>query len=67
MAGEFRNLTQEEKEICLENGIDPEGKAVILSNGDSLVLLHHKTRDNVYIRFGEKRAQKNAVPTTAQG
>lgn len=67
MAGEFRSLTPEEKVLCRENGIDPEGKTVVLSNGDGLWLLHHKTRDEVHIRFGEKRAQKKAVPITAQG
>jgi len=58
MAGEFRELTQEEREICRNNGIDPAGKTVVLSNGDGLWLLQHKTRDEVHIRFGEKRAQK---------
>lgn len=65
MAGEFRNLTQEEIEICQENGIAVEGKVVVLSNDSGLLLLHHKTRDEVSIRFGEKRAQKKAVPVTA--
>ena len=67
MAGEFRELTQEERALCRENGIDPEGKTVVLSTGDGLWLIHHKTRDELHIRFGEKRAQKNAVPMTAQG
>ena len=67
MAGEFRNLTPEEMDICRENGIDPEGKTVVLRNGSGLWLLHHKTRDMLHIDFGEKRAQKNAVPMTAQG
>lgn len=66
MAGDFRELTLEEKELCRELGIDPEGKTVVLSNGDGLWLLHHKTRDELHIRFGEKRAQKNAVPITAK-
>ncbi len=67
MAGEFRNLTQEERALCRENGIDPEGKTVVLSNDNCLILLHHKTRDTLHIDFGEKRAQKKAVPITAQG
>lgn len=67
MAGEFRNLTPEEMDICRENGIDPEGKTVVLRNNSGLWLLHHKTRDTLHIDFGEKRAQKNAVPMTAQG
>ena len=67
MAGEFRNLTQEEIELCRENGIDTRGKVVILSNDSGLILLHHKTRDTLHIGFGEKRAQKKAVPMTAQG
>ena len=67
MAGEFRELTQEERALCRENGIDPEGKTVVLSNDRGLWLLHHKTRDTLHIDFGEKRAQKNAVPMTAQG
>lgn len=67
MAGEFRELTQEEKALCRELGIDPEGKTVVLSNGDGMWLVHHKTRDEVHIRYGEKRVQKKAVPITAQG
>ena len=62
MAGEFRNLTPEEIALCRENGIDPEGKTVVLSNSDGLWLVHHKTRDEVHIRFGEKRAQKRRCP-----
>ena len=62
MAGEFRNLTTEEKTLCRENGIDPEGKTVVLSNSDGLWLVHHETRDEVHIRFGEKRAQKRRCP-----
>ena len=65
MADKFRNLTQEEENLCQENGISTEGKVVILSNDRGLWLLHHKTRDEVTIRFGEKRAQKKAVPVTA--
>lgn len=67
MAGEFRMLTPEEIVLCRENGIDPEGKTVVMSNSDGIWLMHHKTRDELHIRFGEKRAQKNAVPVTAQG
>ena len=63
MAGEFRNLTPEEQAICKENHIDhPEGMTVVLSNSDGLWLVHHKTRDEVHIRFGEKRAQKRRCP-----
>ena len=67
MAGEYRCLTPDEIEICRQNGIDPEGKTVVLSNDRGLWLIHHKTRDTLHIDFGEKRAQKNAVPITAQG
>lgn len=67
MAGEFRSLTPEEIEICRENEIGTEGINVILSNDRCLILLHHETRDTVNIVFGEKRAQKKAVPITAQG
>ena len=67
MASEFRELTPEEIGLCKDNGIDPNGKTVGLSNDSTLVLLHHKTRDTLHIRFGEKRAQKNAVPVTARG
>ena len=67
MGGEFRMLTPEEIALCRENGIDPEGKTVVMSNSDGLWLVHHKTRDELHIRFGEKRVQKNAVPVTQQG
>ena len=67
MAGEFRELTQDERALCRELGIDPEGKTVVLSNDSCLILLHHETRDTVHVVFGEKRAQKKAVPMTAQG
>lgn len=67
MAGEFRSLTPEENEICRENNVVPKGMNVVLSNDRCLILLHHITRDTVRIDFGEKRAQKNAVPMTAQG
>ena len=67
MAGEFRNLTPEEIAFCRENGVDTEGKTVVLSNSSVLVLVHHETRDEVHIRFSEKRAQKKAMPMTAQG
>ena len=59
MAGEFRVLTYEEREICRENGVDPEGKVVILRNDTGLHMLHHKTRDEVYIYFGDARLRKN--------
>jgi len=59
MAGEFRNLTPEEREICRENGVDPEGKTVILRNDTGLHMLHHKTRDEVCIYFGDGRMRKN--------
>ena len=64
MGGEFRMLTPEEIALCRENGIDPDGKTVVMSNSNGLWLMHHKTRDELHIRFGEKRVQKNAVPVT---
>ncbi|MBQ3529559.1 MAG: hypothetical protein IJA47_03595 [Oscillospiraceae bacterium] len=67
MAGEFRNLTPEENEICRENNVVPKGMNVVLSNDRCLWLLNHTTRDEIHIVFGEKRAQKKAVPITAQG
>ena len=67
MAGEYRCLTPDEIELCRQNGIDPDGKTVVLSNERGLWLLHHKTRDTLHIDFGEKRVQKNVAPIPAQG
>lgn len=58
--GDFRVLTEEEAQACRENDIDPRGKSVVLAGEDFLLLLNHKTRDNIRINYGlaRKRAGK---------
>lgn len=53
--GDFRVLTEEEAQACRENGIDPTGKSVVMSGSDYLLLLHHKTGDNIRINYGFAR------------
>lgn len=53
--GDFRALTEEETQACRDNGIDPNGKSVVLSGPDYLLLLHHKTGDNIRINYGFAR------------
>lgn len=50
----FRMPTAEEKEILRRNGIDPEGVAVIYRENNMIVVLRHKTRDEITIRQGGK-------------
>lgn len=58
--GDFRVLTEEEAQVCRENDIDPRGKSVVLAGEDFLLLLNHKTRDDIQINYGlaRKRARK---------
>lgn len=53
--GSHRTLTEEEVQVCRENGIDPDGMSVVLSGSDYLLLLHHKTGDNIRINYGFAR------------
>ena len=55
--GNCRVLTEEEAETCRENGIDPSGKSVVLAGEDFLLLLSHKTRDNIRINYGLARTR----------
>ena len=55
--GDFRVLTEEEEQACRDNGIDPTGKSVVMSGTDYLLLLHHKTGDNIRINYGFARLQ----------
>lgn len=50
----FRMPTAEEKEILRRNGIDPEGVAVVYRENNMIVVLRHKTRDEITIRQGGK-------------
>ena len=56
--GQFRVLTEEEKEVCRENGIDPRGKSAVLAGEEILLLLHHKTRDHNRISYGQARMRE---------
>lgn len=51
----YRALTEEEIQACRDNGIDPIGKSVVLSGPGYLLLLHHKTGDNIRINYGLAR------------
>lgn len=58
--GQFRVLTEEEKQLCRESNVIPEGMTVILESEDTLRLLHYKSGNTVSIYKGEaeKRRKK---------
>ena len=47
--GQFTVPNREQRELCRECGIDPDGFQVILDNDRSLWLLHLKSRNEVMI------------------
>ena len=47
--GQFTVLNAEQKELCRECGVDPEGFMVIVDNDRTLALLHLKSRNEVSI------------------
>ena len=48
-------LTDRERQICKENGVDTEHVDVINRTGDRIVLLNHRTRDEIWIHKGGRR------------
>ena len=47
--GDFTVPNEEQKRLCRECGVDPEGFMVILENDRCLALLHLKSRNEVSI------------------
>lgn len=47
-------LDEKEVEILTRNGIDPESKSVTFRTEDTIHLINHKTRDEIWIRQGDK-------------
>lgn len=56
--GEFRTLSEEEKQLCRNSNVDPEGMTVILENDNTLRLLHHKSGNTVSIYKGEAEKRR---------
>ena len=56
--GDFSVPNKEQKALCRECGIDPEGVVVILENDSTLALLHLKTRNEVTITKGFAQRRK---------
>lgn len=53
--GKPRSLTEEEKQILIRNGIDPEHKSVTLRTDGAIYLIHHPTRDEICIFQGDRK------------
>lgn len=56
--GQFRVLTEEEKQLCRASNVIPEGMTVILENENTLRLLHHKSGNTVSIYKGEAEKRR---------
>lgn len=50
MAGAFTVPNKAESELMVLLGLDPKAYAVVLSNEDTLWLMHYKTRHEITIR-----------------
>ena len=50
-----RVLDPQEERICKENDVGTEHVSVEYRGTDYIVLLNHRTRDNITIRKGERR------------
>ena len=50
-----RALDPQEERICKENGVDIEHVSVEYRGESCIVLLNHRTRDNITIRKGDRR------------
>ena len=50
-----RVLDPQEERICKENGVETEHVSVEYRSDDCIVLLNHRTRDNITIRKGERK------------
>lgn len=59
--GDFSVPNKEQKALCRECGIDPEGVVVILENGRFLAMLHLLTRNELTITKskGQRRKEQN--------
>lgn len=55
MTTKFRMPTEEEKKILERNDIGLAGKTVEFRGEGSIVLLNHKTRDQIHITQGDKK------------
>lgn len=53
-----RALTDQEQGLLKRNGIDPERCSVVHREDDYIVLINHRTRDNIVIRRGERPWEK---------
>lgn len=53
-AAKVRALTDQERSVLKRNGVDPERCSVVHRDDDAIVLINHKTRDNITIRQGDK-------------
>lgn len=55
MTIKYRIPDEEEKRILERNGIDPTNLAVESRSEGSILLLNHKTRDQIYITQGDRK------------
>lgn len=55
--GKFSVLNEQQRKLCQECGINPEGLAVILENDTVLWMLHLKTRNEISIQ--KNRSMRN--------
>lgn len=58
MAFKVRCLTGLEEQILRRNGVDPERCSVVHRDEDCIVLVNHRTRDNITIRQGDRAWEK---------
>lgn len=56
--GVFRALSEEEKQLCKNSNVIPEGMTVILENDNTLRLLHYKSGNTVSIYKGEAEKRR---------
>lgn len=53
-----RALDDQERAVLERNGVDPERCSVVHREDDAIVLINHRTRDNITIRQGDKSWDK---------
>lgn len=52
--GKARAPDEQEQKIMQENGLDPDRFSVTFRDESTIVLLNHKTRDNLTIHKGDR-------------
>lgn len=55
MTTKYQVPDEDERRILLGNGIDPSNMVVESRSEGSILLLNHKTRDQIYITQGDRK------------